>query len=519
MKKTIVCWMIVVALGTMAMVVLMNGIDSGFAGRALLAAAIITGVFVVVRRMPAHAVDGKNQFDSIQSKPCASEITFNDVAAHEEALTSLRELADYIREPDKYLRLGARMPRGVLLYGPPGTGKTLLARALAGEAGVPFYSLSGSDFVQMYAGVGAGRVRDLFDKARKSGKCVIFIDEIDAMGKSRTHTSSEEREQTLNALLSEMSGFRETDGILVLAATNRVDMLDPALTRPGRFDRHIEIGLPSRSERLDILRLHFRNKPVSSSVDFDSIAGNTVHFSGASLEHLANEAAIRAARRNADHIEQKDIDSAYVAIVAGDERKLTASREELAIIALHEAGHTLASLICLPENRIARVTIHPSTRGAAGYNLFVPYEHALADQNQLASQIQVLLAGRAAEMLINEGVITSGAANDLTRAAELASAMIMDLGMGASPAISHRTLQRIFSGNHTESMQQAQNLLQSQFEQVYHLLEMHVSELMLLTEELLLKESLSADDIEAVCPGLFKQNRQDAPLASALSGV
>lgn len=513
MKKTFLFVLSVGIVALLTLVILSTLGYSALAGKILLSAALIAVLLVALRRSPEHALQGKQRFDRLQSEPCSSEITFLDVAANREALESLRELADYIKHPEAYARLGARMPRGILLYGPPGTGKTLLARALAGEAGVPFYSLSGSDFVQMYVGVGASRIRDLFSKARKSGKCVIFIDEIDAMGKNRSHSSSDEREQTLNALLNEMSGFHDSDGILVLAATNRIDTLDPALIRPGRFDRHIEVGLPGRDERLAILRLHCRNKPVDSSVDLALLAGNTVRFSGAALENLMNEAAIRAARRGAKIIEQQDIDDAYVSVVAGDERPLSASQEELATIALHEAGHALASLILTPENRLSRVTIHPSTRGAAGYNLSIPVDRTLADQEQLCAQIQVLLAGRAAEMLINEGRITSGASNDLSRAAELASAMIMDLGMGDSPAFSLRTLQKSFSIHSQDALNQACRLLQSQWELVFHLLETRSSELILLAEELLKRETLSSDEIEALVPdlGLPRQNKPSIP--------
>ena len=397
-----------------------------------------------LRRAPERAAAGKHGFQTIHPEPAASTVSFQDIAANEEALSALRELVDYLKNPEKYARMGARMPRGILLYGPPGTGKTLLARALAGEAGVPLFPLSGSDFVEMYVGVGAGRVRDLFKKARRTGKCVIFIDEIDSLGKRRGDASSDEREQTLNALLSEMSGFREEDSVIVLAATNRLDSLDPALLRPGRFDRHIEVGLPGRDERLAILRLHSRNKPLSPSVDLDTLAANTVHFSGASLENLMNEAALAAARRNSVLIEESDIDSAYFSVIAGSDRPARGRREESASVALHEAGHAIASLYLTPENKIARISILPSSRGAGGYNLTVPTERMFISRDQILAQIQVLLAGRAAEMLIsgsNAG-LTSGASNDLARAAELASAMIMDLGMWEEPAVALRPLQK-----------------------------------------------------------------------------
>ena len=274
--------------------------------RILLALAVAAFIGSALLRPKAMRADPAGRVDALHAQASASSCTFQDVAANEEARESLKGLVDYLKSPEKYARYGARMPRGVLLYGPPGTGKTLLARALAGEAGVPFFALSGSDFVQMYVGVGASRVRELFKNARKAGKCVIFIDEIDAMGKKRDDQSSDERDQTLNALLSEMSGFRPSDGVIVLAATNRLDTLDPALLRPGRFDRQIEVGLPGKSERLSILKLHSRNKPVAENVNWEALAQDTSCFSGASLENLLNEAAISAAAREAERIEASD---------------------------------------------------------------------------------------------------------------------------------------------------------------------------------------------------------------------
>ncbi len=357
----------------------------------------------------------------------------------------------------------------------------------------------------MYAGVGASRVRDLFEKARRAGRCVIFIDEIDSMGKARGDSSSDEREQTLNALLSEMSGVKNRDGIIVLAATNRLDTLDPALTRAGRFDRHIEVGLPGKEERLDILRLHSRKKPLSPSVDLLLVAESTVRFSGAALENLMNEAAIRAARRDAQYIEQSDIDGAFVTSVAGSERPSSASREEIASIALHEAGHAIASLCLLPENRLTRITILPSTRGAAGYNLSVPAERTLRTRSQLCAQIQVLLAGRAAEMLMHdEDGITSGASNDLMRASELASAMIMDLGMSKESAVSLRALQKGCGMSPADSLTECRTLLHEQMNAARTLLERHTKELLLLTEELLKRETLTEEDIRNLLPELVK---------------
>lgn len=469
--------------------------------KAVLSALLILSFLCAVRRSPEKAALRSGRFSGAEASAAASDIRFSDVAANEEALQSLRELADFLKDPDKYTRMGARMPRGVLLYGPPGTGKTLLARALAGEADVPIYPLAGSDFVEMYAGVGAGRVRDLFRKARKTGKCVIFIDEIDALGKRRGESSSDEREQTLNALLSEMSGFREGDGIIVLAATNRIETLDPALTRPGRFDRHIEVGLPERNERLDIIRLHTRSKPLDASVDLEGLAESTIRFSGAALESLLNEAALLAVRRGSERIEQADIDAAYIASVAGRDRPSRTDRRALAAVALHEAGHAIASLCLTPEHKITRISILPSSRGAAGYNLTIPPERLLVGRMQLNAQIQVLLAGRAAEMLISgaEEGLTSGAANDLSRAAELAAAMVLDLGMADEPAVSLRPLQKLFGGG-SDGLAMSRDILARQLQAVTELLTRHTDELMRLTEALLEEESINQRRLMELLP-------------------
>jgi len=425
------------------------------------------------------------------SKPVteALKTTFQDVAANEEALRSLSMLVDYLKNPEKYGRMGARMPRGVLLYGPPGTGKTLLAQALAGEAGVPFFALSGSDFVQMYVGVGASRVRELFQKAKKAGKCVIFIDEIDAMGKKRDDSASEEREQTLNALLSEMSGFKKNSGSIVLAATNRLDTLDPALLRPGRFDRKIEVGLPGLSERLDILKLHSRGKPLAECIDLNSLAAQTVYFSGASLEALLNEAAIRAAQRGSEEIERGDIDAAFLATVAGEDKPSHAAQKEKATIALHEAGHALATRLLLPDQRVTRISILPSGKGAAGYSLSIPPELSIVGRDRLTRQIQVLLAGRAAELLIGgPDEITGGASNDLSRAAEIASAMALDLGMTGEPGIALRPLKNACGTG--DALDRCKDLLNQQFDAVTNLLRDNSELLMKLTEALIKEETI-----------------------------
>ena len=432
---------------------------------------------------------------------------FSSVAANAEALRSLSELRDYLMAPQKYARYGARMPRGVLLYGPPGTGKTLLARALAGEAGVPFFALSGSDFVEKYVGVGAGRVRDLFRRARRAGKCVIFIDEIDALGKRRDDSASDERDQTLNALLSEMSGFSTGDGLIVIAATNRMEALDPALMRPGRFDRHIEVGLPGRDERLSILRLHSRNKPLADDVSLERLAAQTVSFSGASLESLLNEAALMAAARGEGSIAQADLQAAYIRTVAGADRPMTATDGERRLIAAHEAGHALASRVLMPENRLARVSILPAGRGAAGYNLCVPAERVMVGKGHMENQIATLLAGRAAEQLLfGADALTAGASSDIARATEIAAAMVTELGMAGEPAVSLKVLGRACGGVGGAS-ERCRELLSALYERTLSLLGTHREALEALADALFEAESLDGGAAEAIIDAHLSSER------------
>lgn len=383
--------------------------------------AIIIGAILFIRRDKGkELINDVNDKDNKSSKM----VTFDDVAGNIEAKELVKDVIDFIKSPEKYEHIGAKMPRGILLYGPPGTGKTLLAKAIAGEANVPFYAMSGSDFVHMYVGVGANRVRQLFKKARKSEKAVIFIDEIDALGKSRgrnTSSANDEREQTLNALLTEMSGFNDSEGIIVIAATNRVDTLDEALLRPGRFDRKIEVALPDKSARTKIIELYLKGKKVSKELNIEKLAYNTVYFSGAMLENLINESAIIAANDNEYEINIKHVDKAFYTIIAGKEKKETNSsiEEEKRITAYHEAGHALVSKLLLPDNRISKVTIIPSTKGAAGFNINIPKDKMYRTKNEIESNIMMLLAGRAAEEIIfgNKNV-TTGASNDIKKASK-----------------------------------------------------------------------------------------------------
>lgn len=396
-------------------------------GYALLLGALLAALTLYRLRRPQREPAGRG--GPFRPSPAPSA-RFSDVAANDEAMESLRDVLHFIRSPEAYSRFGARVPRGVMLYGAPGTGKTLMARALAGEAGVPFFAVNGADFVEMYVGVGASRVRALFQAARKAGRAVIFFDEIDAIGKKRDNRS-DEREQTLNALLSEMSGFGERDGVVVVAATNRLDTLDEALLRAGRFDRQIEAPLPGLAERLRILEVHARGKPLSKEVSLEALARDTALFSGAKLECLLNEAAILAAKRDAQAIEPADVQRALDTLLFGMERpaacRLAHERE---VTAAHEAGHAILTAVLLPHSEIRKVSIIPTGRGAAGYSMAMPQEKLFHEKRELMHHIAVALAGREAEaLLLGPERVSTGAANDIEKAALLARRMVCEWGM------------------------------------------------------------------------------------------
>ncbi|MDE6732924.1 MAG: ATP-dependent zinc metalloprotease FtsH [Oscillospiraceae bacterium] len=359
------------------------------------------------------------------------KVTFEDVAGADEEKQELVEIVDFLKSPGKYREIGARVPKGVLLVGPPGTGKTLLAKAVAGEAGAPFFSISGSDFVEMYVGVGASRVRDLFDQAKKHTPAIIFIDEIDAVGRQRgagLGGGHDEREQTLNQLLVEMDGFTENENIIVMAATNRRDILDPALLRPGRFDRQVVVNYPDMKGREEILKVHTRNKNIGPDVDLKRIAGSTVGFTGADLENLVNEAALLAARNNRKAVTEADIEEATIKVVAGPEKKShVVSPEDKRITAYHEAGHAITTYCCSTQDKVYKVTVVP--RGmAAGLTFHLPEkDHAHMTKTRMEENIVVLLGGRAAEKLILDD-ITTGASNDIERATGVARDMVTRYG-------------------------------------------------------------------------------------------
>ena len=360
------------------------------------------------------------------------KITFKDVAGAEEAKQELEEVVEFLKSPQKYNDLGAKIPKGVLLYGPPGTGKTLLAKAVAGEAGVPFFSISGSDFVEMFVGVGASRVRDLFDQAKKSAPCIVFIDEIDAVGRQRgagLGGGHDEREQTLNQLLVEMDGFSANEGIIMIAATNRPDILDPALLRPGRFDRQIVVDRPDIKGRTEILKVHCKGKPVGQDVSLDVIAQRTPGFTGADLSNLVNEAALLTARRDKKVINMPEMEEAAERVIMGPERKSRViSDKEKRLTAYHEGGHTIVGMLLEHTDPVHKVTIIPRGR-AGGYTLSLPKEDKYyATRSEMLDELKVLLGGRVAEALVLKE-ISSGASNDLQRATQLARQMICEYGM------------------------------------------------------------------------------------------
>ncbi|MDI9260782.1 ATP-dependent zinc metalloprotease FtsH [Alicyclobacillus sendaiensis] len=360
------------------------------------------------------------------------KVTFADVAGADEEKAELEEIVEFLKDPKRFTALGARIPKGVLLVGPPGTGKTLLARAVAGEAGVPFFSISGSDFVEMFVGVGASRVRDLFDQAKKNSPCIIFIDEIDAVGRHRgagLGGGHDEREQTLNQLLVEMDGFSANEGIVIIAATNRPDILDPALLRPGRFDRQIVVNRPDVKGREEILRVHARNKPLAPDVNLEIIAKRTPGFTGADLENVLNEAALLAARKKQREITNADIDEAIDRVMAGPEkRSRVMSEKERRLVAYHEAGHAVVGYFIQPDRTVHKVTIVP--RGmAGGYTLSLPNEDRyFITKQQMLDEICMTLGGRVAEEIVF-GEISTGASNDLERVTNIARQMITEYGM------------------------------------------------------------------------------------------
>jgi len=436
------------------------------------------------------------------SKDKKDALDFQAVAGNEEAKESLMDIVDFLKNPEKYHKYGARMPKGVILYGDPGTGKTLLAKAVAGEAGVPFYAISGSDFVQVYVGVGAARVRNLFKKAKSHGKSVIFIDEIDAIGKARSNnqngSSNDEKDQTLNALLTEMSGFGEEEGIVVIAATNRLDMLDNALLRPGRFDRHIEVSLPDVNAREKILSLHLNNKP-HENLDIKDIAKKTVYFSGAKLESLINESAILAAKDNSNYITSAHIESAYSITLAGHEKKERSylKEEDKLLTAYHEVGHGLTNMLLLPQDKVSKITIIPTTKGAGGYTLTIPEDRSYHRIDYLKNKIKVSLGGRAAEEIIfGKDKISTGAHGDISQSTDIALKMVTEYGMGETLGlIKLSSVGSLYSSYGNPVIEECKNLVNTLYEETLELLKENRDSLDKIALELLEKETLYEDDL------------------------
>ncbi len=401
----------------------------------LMIIATILFVFFLMNR-PTGANAKAMNFGKSRAKmssPSDKKITFANVAGLQEEKEELEEIVDFLKNPKKYIELGARIPKGVLLVGPPGTGKTLLAKAVAGEAGVPFFSISGSDFVEMFVGVGASRVRDLFEDAKKNAPCIVFIDEIDAVARRRgtgLGGGHDEREQTLNQLLVEMDGFGVNEGIIVMAATNRVDILDPAILRPGRFDRKVMVGRPDVKGRKEILDVHAKGKPLGDDVDLMRVAQTTVGFTGADLENLLNEAAILAAKGERGFIQQKDIDRAFIKVGIGAEKKSKiVSEEDQRITAYHEAGHAILFHVLPKVGPVHTVSIIPTGNGAAGYTMPLPDKDEMFNtKGQMLQEIIVSLGGRVAEELVLDD-ITTGASQDIKQATAMAKAMVTKFGM------------------------------------------------------------------------------------------
>ncbi|RJE83587.1 ATP-dependent metallopeptidase FtsH/Yme1/Tma family protein [Paenibacillus sp. 1011MAR3C5] len=463
-------------------------------------------------------------------------ITFEDVAGADEEKQELVEVVDFLKDPRKFNLVGARIPKGVLLVGPPGTGKTLLARAVAGEAGVPFFSISGSDFVEMFVGVGASRVRDLFENAKKNAPCIIFIDEIDAVGRQRgagLGGGHDEREQTLNQLLVEMDGFGANEGIIIIAATNRADILDPALLRPGRFDRQITVDRPDVKGREAVLKVHARNKPLTGEVKLDVIAKRTTGFSGADLENLLNEAALLAARRNKKEINMVDIDDAIDRVIVGTEKKSRViSDREKRIVAYHEAGHTIAGFFLEHADLVHKVTIIPRGR-AGGYVIMLPKEdRMLVTKQELLDKVTGLLAGRVAEEVFI-GEIGTGAYSDFKSATGIVRSMIMEYGMSdkLGPMQFGSSQGQVFLGrdigheqNYSDAIayeidQEMQNIINDCYARAKKLLTEKSKEMHLIANTLLTEETLEMEQIKSLIEKGVLKAEGDSPSGEGSSSA
>ncbi len=477
--------------------------------------------FFMFRRMNQTMTNENNRTLSFgkarikQAKDEKRKTTFNDVAGADEEKEELEEIVQFLKDPAKFDMLGARIPKGVLLVGPPGTGKTLLARAVAGEADVPFFSISGSDFVEMYVGVGASRVRDLFDQAKKNSPSIIFIDEIDAVGRHRgagMGGGHDEREQTLNQLLVEMDGFGANEGVIVIAATNRPDILDPALLRPGRFDRQVTVNYPDTKGRIEILKVHAKGKPIGPDVDFNSVAHSTVGFTGADLENLLNEAALLAARRGKKAITMEEIDEASLKVQVGSEKKSHKMNEKAKkLTAYHEAGHAVSSFYLEHTDPVHQISIIP--RGmAGGYTLYRPVEDkSYTSKNEMLDNIVSLLGGRVAEALIL-GDVSTGASNDIERATEIARSMVTKYGMSEKlgPIAFGSDNNEVFLGkdynhirNYSESVasqidEEIEKIIRTAYSRTESILKEHIDKLHAVAKILFDSEKMSGEEFKTL---------------------
>ncbi|NCD08882.1 MAG: ATP-dependent metallopeptidase FtsH/Yme1/Tma family protein [Negativicutes bacterium] len=482
----------------------------------LLPMLLIVGIWFLLMQQSQGGGGRVMSFGKSRAKMYGDEkikISFKDVAGADEAKQELEEVVEFLKQPKKFNELGARIPKGVLLFGPPGTGKTLLAKAVAGEAGVPFFSISGSDFVEMFVGVGASRVRDLFEQAKKNAPCIVFIDEIDAVGRQRgagLGGGHDEREQTLNQLLVEMDGFGANEGIIMIAATNRPDILDPALLRPGRFDRQIVVDRPDIKGRQDILKVHVKGKPVAADVNLGVLARRTPGFTGADLSNLVNEAALLSARRNKKKITMSEMEEAAERVMMGPERKSRViSDNEKRLTAYHEGGHTLVGMLLDHTDPVHKVTIIPRGR-AGGYTLSLPKEDRYyATRSELLDELKLLLGGRVAEAIVlNE--ISSGASNDLQRATSLARQMICEYGMSdklGAVTFGHRQDQ-VFLGrdigrdkDYSEEVaaqidSEIRKFIDEAYQETVELLQKHIDKLHLIAEALIERETLEGFEVQ-----------------------
>lgn len=480
----------------------------------LLPVLLLVGLFFFMMQQTQGGGSRVMQFGKSRAKLHTDEkkkVTFADVAGVDEVKEELEEVVEFLKSPRKFSQLGAKIPKGVLLFGPPGTGKTLLARAVAGEAGVPFFSISGSDFVEMFVGVGASRVRDLFEQAKKNAPCIVFIDEIDAVGRQRgagLGGGHDEREQTLNQLLVEMDGFAPNEGIIVVAATNRPDILDPALLRPGRFDRQITVNVPDILGRREILKVHIKGKPLGNDIDIEVLARRTPGFTGADLANLVNEAALLAARRNKKEINMEEMEDAVERVIAGPEKKSRViSDYERKLVAYHESGHAVIAYLLPNADPLHKVSIIPRGR-AGGYTLLLPKEDRnYMTKSQMQDQVVMLLGGRMAEALILKEVST-GAQNDLERATEIVRRMITQYGMSEElgPLTFGRRQEQVFLGrdisqerNYSEAIafsidKEARRMIDEAYAKAKKMLEDNLDRLNAVANTLMEKETIEAEE-------------------------